>query len=175
MTTIMVAVILICIITAICVFLVLINNRDKRRRAVQLLDRFKRWEKEHQLLCTEEGVFENYLIGLDEEKRKLLIVKATASKEFTSDVIDIDDLKGCSVRKEFNKPDGENFKRLGSDRHLDRIILECEYQDKRQPLEIIFYEPAINYPYEIAELKQKAKHWEIVISRKLRNQLQYRA
>jgi hypothetical protein len=168
MTTIMVAVILICIITIIFLGLVFINNRDKRKKIFDLLEQFRKVKSEYDLSFSHQEVLENHVIGLDEGKRKLLILRRTKPDKYDANVIDINHLRGCTQKTNYNRIDTGNIKRLKSEEHLE-IILEFEFRDEADPVGLSFYDSAINYPDERLELKQKAKQWELILSNQIRN------
>jgi hypothetical protein len=175
MATIIVAVILICIITIISVGLVFIHKRDSRKKAFDLLGQFRKMKSEHDLSFSHQEVLENHIIGLDERKRKLLILGRREPDKYDSYVIDINRLSGCTIRNIFNIINTSNIKRLKSEEHLEKIRLEFEFRDKSHPVGLSFYDSTINHSGEMQELRQKAKQWESILSNQIGNQWMRRA
>ena len=171
MTTIMVAVILICIITIISLGLVLINNRDRRKQKADLLEQFNKAKTDHVLSFTQKEVLENDILGLDEKKSKLLILKRTAAGKYDAYVKDISQLKACTHRNVFNTIDTGNIKHFKSEEHVEKIMLVLGFRDETEPVSVFFYDKHSNYPDEIPVLNQKARQWESILSYQMENQL----
>ena len=72
MSTIIVAAILISIVIFICLILISINNKHRKKAITELLARSSKFEAENNLSFSSQEILENCLIGLDEIQRKLI-------------------------------------------------------------------------------------------------------
>ena len=75
MSTIIVAAILISIVTFICLILISINNRHRKKAITELLARSGKFEAGNNLSFSRQEILENCFIGLDEIQRKLMILR----------------------------------------------------------------------------------------------------
>jgi hypothetical protein len=55
--------------------------------------------------------------------------------------------------------------------HLDKIVLEFDFIDKRLPVQITFFDPFLDHGLAMAELEQKAKNWQTILSKIINTRL----
>ena len=164
MSTIIVAVIVISIITGICLILVSINNKQRKKTGTELLNHFSKLATENNLSFSSQEIFENCIIGLDGVQRKLLILKKIDKDGYDSILLDLNEVKTCSQKKIYTRINIGTSKKEKFENHLDKIVLEFDFIDNRQPVQILFYEPITNHLFAMSELEHKAKKWETILS-----------
>jgi hypothetical protein len=170
MSSIIVAVALVGIIAIICFLLVGINNKQKRKHMKQFLTRFSELGSKNDMNFSSQVILKNSAIGLDGIGRKLLMGEEKDEVAFFSTVIDLHDLVSCSVKKQYASISGGDLKKRKMDTYLEKITLQFNRRSS-PPAEVIFFNHTDNQVNEIADLTQKAKHWEAIINKLLKTQL----
>ena len=164
MSTIIVTAILISVITGICLVLVSINNKHRQKTASELLNHFSKLGTENKLSFSSQEILENCIIGLDGIQRKLLILKKIDKDEYDSILLDLNEVKKCSKKNIYTRVNIGTSKKERFENHLDKIVLDFDFIDNRQPVQILFFEPITNHIFAMLELEQKAKKWETILS-----------
>ena len=164
MSTIIVTAILISVITGICLILVSINNKHRQKTASELLNHFSKLGTENNLSFSSQEILENCIIGLDGIQRKLLILKKIDKDEYDSILLDLNEVKKCSKKNIYTRVNIGTSKKERFENHLDKIVLDFDFIDNRQPVQILFFEPITNHIFAMSELEQKAKKWETILS-----------
>jgi len=164
MSTLIVAAILISVITGICLVLVSMNNKHRKKTASGLLNHFSKLGTENKLSFSSQEILENCIIGLDGIQRKLLILKKIDKDEYDSILLDLNEVKRCSKKNIYSRVNIGTNKKERFENHLDKIVLEFDFIDNRQPVQILFFEPITNHVFAMSELEQKAKKWETILS-----------
>jgi hypothetical protein len=163
MSTFIVAVILIGSVVAICLLLISIHNKHKRKAMNQLLKHFSQLGTENNLSFSSQEVLKNCILGLDGVRRKALVV-TREDDFFGSFIIDLEQVKNCTVKKIYGSINVGDLKNRKLEQYLEKIVLHIDLHEK-PPVEIVFYRHFDNHTYETIELEQKAKHWEIILSK----------
>ena len=164
MSTIIVAAILISVITGICLILVSINNKHRQKKASELLNHFSKLGTENKLSFSSQEILENCIIGLDGIRRKLLILKKIDTDDYDPIFLDLNEVKKCSKKNIYTRVNIGTNKKERFENHLDKIVLDFDFIDNRQPVQILFFEPITNHIFAMSELEQKAKKWETILS-----------
>ena len=164
MSTFIVAVILISIIVSISLFLVSLNNRYAQKTTTALLTLFSKLGTENKLSFSSQEILENCIIGLDGIQRKLLILKKIDKDEYDSILLDLNEVKKCSKKNIYTRVNIGTNKKERFENHLDKIVLDFDFIDNREPVQILFFEPITNHVFAMSELEQKAKKWETILS-----------
>src|SRR5690348_8572319 len=99
MPTLLVSIILVGAVVAICLLLVWLDKKQKRKAMHQLLQTFSRTGSNHNLWFSSQEVLKDRAIGLDGIHRKILVLKRIDNLSFESFVIDLNEVKSCSVKK----------------------------------------------------------------------------
>jgi hypothetical protein len=170
MSSIIIAAILIAVVVIICMVLVTINNKHKKKMINGLVDHFNKTEQENNLTVSDRELLGNLVIGLDKVRRKVVVVK---KEDDTCDslVIDLREIRSCSVKKIYKSVNMGTQKKERFENLVDKIVLEFEYTDKKEMLEVPFFESASNHLLEMSELEQFARDWEIIVSKSMTNKL----
>jgi len=164
MSTIIVAAIIISVIISISLKLVSINNKQRKKTSTELLNHFSKLGTENNLSFSSQEILENCIIGLDGIQRKLLILKKIDKDEYDSILLDLNEVKKCSKKNIYTRVNIGTSKKERFENHLDKIVLDFDFIDNRQPVQILFFEPITNHIFAMLELEQKAKKWETILS-----------
>ena len=164
MSTIIVAAIIISVIISISLKLVSINNKQRKKTSTELLNHFSKLGTENKLSFSSQEILENCIIGLDGIQRKLLILKKIDKDENDSILLDLNEVKKCSKKNIYTRVNIGTSKKERFENHLDKIVLDFDFIDNRQPVQILFFEPITNHIFAMLELEQKAKKWETILS-----------
>lgn len=167
MSTIIVAAILVGIILVAGVLFVRLDKKQKRKAMNQLHQRFSRLGTENDLRFSSQESFNDFLLGLDGVHRKLLVLKNLDETVFHSFIVDLNEVKSCSVRKSYGTINGGELKTKKLEQYLEKIVLRFEFINGNPPKEVPFYRHVDNHIYEVGELEQKAKDWEVMLSKML--------
>ncbi len=163
MSTILVAAILVGSVVAICIFLISIHNKHKREAMNHLLNQFSQAGTENNLSFSSQEVLNNSVLGLDGLNRKILVVRKQ-DHEYTSLIIDLNEVQTCVVKKLYGTIKSDSYKEGKLEQYLEQIVLHFDLGGKPS-VEIVFYKNFENHVYEIMELEQKARRWEVILSK----------
>lgn len=153
-----------CIVIAI--ILVHMDTLDVRRQKAALFYQFSQLGSHYGLSFTSQERLQQRIIGLDALKRKILVMELT---DTITDwyQINLDEVKGCAVKKIYGSIDAGGLDRQRIDGYLESIALEFFFKDGAPTLILPFYLKRQNQIEEIAELDQKAKAWEVMLGKML--------
>ena len=169
MSDLIIAGILIGIIVSISFLLIYIDKHSKRKRMNHLTNRFSELGSRYQVNFTSQAILKDEILGIDGVQRKLLILNTTDKNEMPHELIDLDELRHCSVKKSYGSINNGDLKNKKLEQYLEKIVLCFEFHMKKPAIEVSFYNHLKNHLYEISELEQKAKDWESFLSKMLHN------
>ena len=164
MSAIIVAAIIISVIISISLKLVSINNKHRQKTASELLNHFSKLGTENNLSFSSQEILENCIIGLDGIQRKLLILKKIDKDDYDSILLDLDEVKKCSKKNIYTRVNIGTTKKERFENHIEKIVLDIDFKDNRQPVQILFFRPITNHVFAMSELAQKAEKWEKILS-----------
>lgn len=170
MSSIIIASALISLIALIIIVLVSINNNHRKKIAIELTSRFTELEEKNNLSFTHKEMIKNFIIGLDELRKKFFVLRKTDSK-YDFQVIDLRVVKSCTKKKIYSSINMGTIKKERYENHIDKIALEFSYLDNRDPIQIYFFESGVNNLLEMSELEQKAESWATILTKTLNNKL----
>jgi hypothetical protein len=162
MSSIIVAAIVVGSVVAICFLLINVHNKHKREAMNSLLKYFSQLGTENNLSFSSQEVLKDCIVGLDGIRRKILVV-TREDGFFGSFIIDLNQVKNCTVKKIYGTIKASDLKSRKLDQFLEKIILHFDLN--KTAVEIVFYRHFVNHIYEVPELEQKAKHWETILSK----------
>ena len=169
MSDLIIAGILIGIIVSISFLLIYIDKHSKRKRMNHLTNRFSELGSRYQVNFTSQAILKDEILGIDGVQRKLLILNTTDKNEMPHELIDLDELRHCSVKKLYGSINNGDLKNKKLEQYLEKIVLCFEFHMKKPAIEVSFYNHLKNHLFEIPELEQKAKDWESFLSKMLHN------
>ncbi|MCU7549191.1 hypothetical protein OCK74_08695 [Chitinophagaceae bacterium LB-8] len=141
-------------------------------RTTDFLARFSKLGIENNISFSSQEILNDCAIGLDGKHRKLVVLKQCGQFEYDWHIINLDEVLSCFIKKTYRGIKAGELKKRGIDNYLESIILRLEFLDHRTPIEISFYEHAVHKGRKVLELDRKAKNWQIMLSKMIRNQLQ---
>jgi len=104
----------------------------------------------------------NKIIALDGVKRKLLVMdNNNAINQYC--IIDLNEVKSISVKKNYRSIKPGELKKRGVDEFLETICLQFEHPQKT--VTVPFYEHAKNNFYDLAKLERNARIWQMILSK----------
>ena len=169
MSTLIIAAIIIGSIVGVCVLLVSIHNKEKRIAMNNILKYFNQIGAENGLSFSSNEFLKNSIMGLDGLNRKVLVV-TIEDGYYGSIIIDLKQVKNCSVKKLYGTINGGVLKSQKLEKFLEKIVLHFEIYNKPS-VEMVFYTHFENHIYESVDMEKKARHWETILS-KMREPMQ---
>lgn len=171
MSTIITAIIIVAAIIIIFLLLIVTHKNDLKKKAAKLNIRFNEHAFKNNLGFNETETLHNLMFGLDDLYGKLLIVELSGNDEFRHQIIELDNLMGCSLQK-----NSRNIYEKGTSGKINEVFVEVvsllfEFTDRREPIELIFYRHIVDHIFELPHLEQKAVKWQALISKKIKTQL----
>jgi hypothetical protein len=166
MSTILVALIIIAIIAAVSFFLISSSKQQQKKRIGELLTICSYIASEQNLNFSSQEVSKSRVIGVDGITRKLLVAEYKEERILHT-LIDLEDVKKCAVKKNYNQVASESF--------LQSITLEFSFWKNRDSFEISFYDNISNHIYEMSEMELKARDWEKMLTKLLGAETRERA
>jgi hypothetical protein len=165
----MVAGILIALITGLVLLLYLVSNKQKQKSMKQLSYQLSRIGSEYNLSFASQEVLKDYVFGLDAMKRKILFIHRLQNGVYHDEVIVLDEIKTCTVKKVYGSIERGTLKNKKLDQHLIKIVLHFEFNNNKEAVELCFYDDRQNSVYQISEMEQKARHWQAILSKLITN------
>ena len=167
MSSLIVAAILIAFVAVCCLLFVFISNKHKNKAMSDLLNKISEVGTENKLSFSSHEILKDSIIGADGIQRKILFVKKLNFEIYQDYLIDLEEVKSCSVKKVYGsiKAGKKNEKSL--EQYLENIFLHFEFNNK-DPFDISFYDHTENNIYQLKEMEFKAKHWERILSKMLK-------
>lgn len=135
----------------------------------QLYNRLSELGIEKNLRFSSQELLQNGVIALDGVQRKLLVISGSAKENYDETLIDLNELKSCSLKKEYGGIKAGELKKTKLVQLLNKVSLHFEFRDNKEPIEVSFYDHSDNYSSQASEMELKAKHWGIILYKMLRN------
>jgi hypothetical protein len=141
-----------------------IMNKEKFANMKQLLNYLTRLGSRYNLTLSHQEVGKSYIIGLDGVQKKLLVVSGFLKGRLHHQLIDLNEVISCSVKKYYGKINVNGLKNRALNQYLNKIDLQLEFHSKKQPADILFYKRTENDLRELPELELKARKWMELLS-----------
>ena len=93
-----------------------------------------------------------------------MILKKIDKEEYNSILLDLNEVKSCSKKTIYKRINIGTSKKERFENHIDKIVLDFDFIDDRQPVQILFFEHVTSHIFAMSELEQKAKKWETIVS-----------
>lgn len=143
-----------------------------RNKNIDLLDQFYNLGIENNISFSSQEILKDCIIGFDGKHRKLVVLQHCGQLEIDWLIIHLDDVLNCFVKKTYRGIKAGELRKRRVEDYLESIVLILEFFDSRTPVEISFYERVGHKGQKVSELDRKAKSWQIVLSKMLRNEIQ---
>lgn len=164
MSTIFVAVIIIAVIAIVTLILISSSKKHRKKAREKLLHRFSEFGTANELSFTSQEILNDGIIGLDGLNKKLVVLEKNEG-EYDWCVLNLEEVKACNVRKIYQSTNAGTSKKQVMEEHLEKVVLQFELRDEKPRIDVPFFVFSKNHIYELAELEQKAKHWEVILSK----------
>lgn len=129
--------------------------------------------EDHNLNIFNSDVMKHLALGFDREQNKILVVQQPQASTTVWFTIDIDHVKTHFIKKSYKKINANDLKRGILEECLEKITLFIECSNSKHPVELVFYNNTDHNIFEVTEMEQIAKDWEIIISRSLLHRTKY--
>jgi len=148
-------------ICAIILIVVAVQKKRKRVREGKLLLQFSQIGTDNDLSFTSQEILYNSVIGLDGLKRKIVFLQET-NGIYHWLMIDLDRINHCCVKLKYR---GFKLRRRRNSRvYTEKLILQFQSMEN-ELIDIPFYvNPTLKRSLR-RQLEQKARHWEIILSK----------
>jgi len=174
MSTIIIALLLVGTIALVIVLLVSANNRNEKKRRKKIFKQLNQLGVDNGLSFSSQELFGKEMLALDAVNRKLVIMK-DAGEAFDADIISLDDIQRCSIKKDYANIIHNDKKPHLNELLLNEILLQLNFKDSREPVVIRFYDINLHSLYQLPERQARANDWEIMLSKLAGKQGLYRA
>ncbi len=175
MSTIAFSLIIVLFVVFLFIGFIYINNKEKRRTAGLLLSQLSKSGIENNLSFSSQELLNGSMLGLDAIKMKLLILQPDGEDAYGWNIIDLEMVKHCVVKKIYEPFYEGNSREKRNENYLDKIVLHFEFSDNSASKEVDFYRHITNNIYEMQHLEQKAKKWELILMQMMGNKMKQRA
>jgi len=149
--------------------LVSINNNQRKKKTLELATRFNELGEKNYLSFTHKEVIENFIIGLDQLRMKLFALRK-AGDRYDFQVIDLKEIRSCSKKKIYKSINMGTVKKENYENYIDKIVLQFDFLDNRDPVQIAFYESNGSLS-DIPELERKVTNWITILTDTLNRKL----
>ena len=166
MSVIFITAILVGGILALCFLFISIAKRHKRKAMNHLLYHFSELGTLYALSFSSHEVLNDCIIGLDGVQGKLLIMSVNNETAGQHEVIELKEVKACSLRKYYGNIQPQALKSRPLDHHLQKMVLHFEMMGAT-PKEVTFYHHTADAYESLKELHTRAGHWETLLSKML--------
>jgi hypothetical protein len=144
-----------------------IDKRQRRKSISQLLHHFSELGSKNNLTFSSQELLPDCIIGVDGVHRKLLILEKRDGG-YTDFVIDLNEVKSCHIKKYYDPIPIGALKAKMEEQCLNKVVLLFDNINHNSlPLVVKFYDQAQTSIYQLAELEQKAKDWEVMLTKML--------
>jgi hypothetical protein len=172
MSTIIVASILVGAVIVICGLLISVADKQKVKKRNQLLNRFSELGTIHNLSFSSQEVLNNSIIGLDGINRKILVLSQIDNSLFDDQVVDLNEVKNCTVKKYHVNIEADDAKNKRMEAYLEKLVLHFEFYTENEPVEVVFYNHIHHNIYHLADIEQKADYWRQILTKMLRRSVE---
>ena len=173
MSTLITALVLIISTIGIPLMLFLINKKKNRIRNETFLKLFSQEGSRRGLSFSRQELLRGKIIGLDGIKKMLLVFDFANAGNIIG--IAMEDVKNCTVQKIYDSVVTGTERNEKIEPHLRSIELKFTFKNNMEPFQVSFYDSSVNGIYEMAELEERAKTWEALLSKMIFKELKISA
>jgi hypothetical protein len=167
MATVFAVVVLGIVVAVICRLVVIVAETKKRCRMNYLMDRLREEGLKRNLCFSGQDIVNNCVFGLDGVNRKLLVIADTHQRKNDVILVDLTEVKSCSVKKRYGMIKGGDLKRTSLENFLELMVFHFAFIGQRQPIEVVLFNHKTDPVNGLPEWEQKAKRWEMILSKLL--------
>jgi hypothetical protein len=130
-----------------------------------LFDYLTELGRKHNLTFPLQEILKDCIMGLDDMKKKLLIVSGINERRPHHYVIDLNEVSSCSVKKYYGRINVNGLKNRELNQYLEKIVLQIEFHSNKQSADILIYKRSDNDIRELPGLELKARKWMELLSK----------
>lgn len=171
MSTLIVSFVIIGAVILLIIAFGFLSRRNRKAKEQRLVDLFNNVGEKNGLSFSSQEILRNKIIGLDGLNRKFVVVNETGN----STVINLDDVRKCSMEKHLETYSRTDEKSSGYEMFVKTIHLKFEFIKKMEPETVIFYNILLNPEVEEKLMEAKAKDWETILSKMIIDSVKTRA
>ena len=165
MFTVLTVVILVAICIILCSWLPYLLKKRKQKQLLFQLNALSLLGTQKRLIFTCHIVLPQSIIGVDGFQKKLLIVSRIKKHSFHTEIIDLKQVSSFNVKRFFSPVRGNNTLSQTDGQHIQKIVLQIELKNKKEPVEIVFYSGKDNRYPNCAALEHQAIQWKIMLNK----------
>jgi hypothetical protein len=140
-------------------------NKQKRKRMKQLLEHFSHLGSRYNMAFTAQEILKNHILGFDGIQRKLLILSGINKGPCIEYLIDLEEVKSCSVKKHYGNIRVNGLKKRRLEEYLQKMVLHIVVAPDKPGIDIMFYKPGENSIAELPRLENRANKWKTMLVR----------
>ncbi len=140
------------------------HKRKRREGMNDLVCRFSNLGTKYNLRFTGQVLLKNYMMGLDGQNRKLLLLGGIDDRTYRETLIELDNVKAVYYEKQFLTNDNTPGE---TDPFIAKIILKFHFKENLPSVIIPFYNNEINDVLSIKKMDKKARHWQVMLKKML--------
>jgi hypothetical protein len=171
MSTVMVSIILIGGIVLLIMAFNMLNKRNRKKKEQELISLFNQTGEKHGLSFSSQEILHHKVIGLDGINKKFVMVGDGQE----SNIVSLDEVKNCVMKKNFETYKAVDKKDSGYEKFVSSIVLLFEFKNKKQPVQVSFYDNLLHPVAEEKIMETKAKDWETILSKMISSSEEVRA
>ena len=171
MSTIISAAIIVASVILIFKGLIFLHNKEEKRVSAAIKAYYNGLAIEYNLTVSNHEILKDTILGLDEICEKLLIVESVETGKYKWHIIDLSGVKNCVVIKDYKSFYSNESKGNATERYVDQIMLQFEFIEEKEPVEINFYKHILNHISDMPQSEQTARKWEGMISKMIKKKL----
>lgn len=139
----------------------------------QLLNRLSFIGSQESLIFTSQEELSDCILGLDGIQKKLVVLHRAQDRGYQ--VINLDEVMSCSIKRSYSNINAGSLKEKRLDAYLRQIVLNLDFIQNRQPVEIPFFSNLENEYARLHLLEHKVKSWEMMVTMLLQSKFMKRA
>ena len=173
MSSTMIALIVLVSLTGVIMALIYTHKKQNKKQTARLLDQFSLLGMGYDLSFSSQEILTGRMIGLDGIHRKLLLVEEK-EKAWSHTLINLQDVKNCTLQKSYQQlyiAPGDGNKQS----QVQEISVQFTFRNDQEPVSIVFYNHILHNIFVMAELETKAREWQVVLSKMMKDANHQRA
>lgn len=136
----------------------------------KLFNRLSELGIQNNLRFSSQELLHDSVIALDGIRGKLLVINGIGKDKYEETLIDLEELKSCSFKREYGSIKAGDLKKRKLAQLLNKISLLFEFRTQKEPMEVPFYQHSETGNMKVSEMEIKARRWGIVLSKMLRKE-----
>jgi hypothetical protein len=163
MTPILSMLFIMAVVTSTALLIIILIYQHKPRQFKSILSRFKRAAAEAGISITKQELIGKRVIGVDDQKGKLLFF-SRSGKRHEGYLVDLYDIKSVEIKKEYGLTFNKYSRMKIAETEISKIDLCLFYKNGAKRLVLPFYDKMDDVPSDLSFRLDQAKEWRNLIS-----------